>query len=84
MQARPAHPDLLVHAPFEVWLDVVTGRLPGMQAFMGGQCRAEGDFGLLMQLDRWFGALGALTTCIDVEETHHERNDDRAHPGPRP
>jgi hypothetical protein len=46
--------DLIVRAPFEVWIDVVTGKTPGMQSFMSGQCRAEGEFSLLMQFDIWF------------------------------
>jgi len=52
---RPAErADLVIHAPFEAWIDVVTGKTPAMQAFMSGQCRAEGDFSLLMQFDKWF------------------------------
>jgi putative sterol carrier protein len=46
--------DLIIRAPFETWIDVVTGQTPGMQAFMSGQCRAEGDFSLLMQFEKWF------------------------------
>ncbi len=54
-RAEPAaQPDLVIHAPFKVWIDVITGKLQGIQAFMSGQCRAEGDFGLLMQFDTWF------------------------------
>jgi multimeric flavodoxin WrbA/putative sterol carrier protein len=47
-------PDLVITAPFERWMDVVGGKVPGMQAFMDGSCRASGDFALLGQLDRWF------------------------------
>jgi len=52
---RPAErADLVIHAAFEAWIDVVTGKTPAMQAFMSGQCRAEEDFSLLMQFDKWF------------------------------
>ena len=54
--AGPAvSPDLVIHAPFQVWMDVVTGKLDGGQAFMSGRCRAEGNFSLLMQFNKWFG-----------------------------
>jgi multimeric flavodoxin WrbA/putative sterol carrier protein len=48
-------PDAVITAPFERWMDVVTGKVQGMQAFMDGSCRASGDFALLGKLDQWFG-----------------------------
>ena len=48
-------PDLVINAPFERWMDVIAGKVPGMQAFMDGSCRATGDFALLGKMDQWFG-----------------------------
>lgn len=48
-------PDLVIHAPFEPWMDVISGKVGGMQTFVEGKCRAQGDFSLLRELNKWFG-----------------------------
>ena len=48
-------PDVIITAPFERWMDVITGKVQGIQAFMDGSCRASGDFALLTRMDHWFG-----------------------------
>jgi multimeric flavodoxin WrbA len=40
-------PDLAIETPFEVWVDIMTGKADGQQMFMEGKCRATGDFSLL-------------------------------------
>jgi len=40
-------PDLTVEAPFEVWMDIVTGKADGTQMFMEGKYQAEGDISLM-------------------------------------
>jgi multimeric flavodoxin WrbA/putative sterol carrier protein len=40
-------PDLKVDAAFEVWADVIAGKLDGAQAFFDGKYLAEGDIGLM-------------------------------------
>ena len=40
-------PDLTVDAPFEVWMDIVTGKADGMQMFVEGKYRAEGNISLM-------------------------------------
>ena len=43
------NPDLTVEAPFDVWMDIVTGKADGTQMFMEGKYSADGDI-LLMGL----------------------------------
>jgi putative sterol carrier protein len=40
-------PDLKIDAAFEVWADVIAGKLDGAQAFFDGKYKAEGDIGLM-------------------------------------
>jgi putative sterol carrier protein len=59
IQARPGPavaPDLTIHTPFEVWADVMSGKVDGQQAFMDGLYTVDGDVELLMRFDRFFGA----------------------------
>jgi len=48
-------PDLTVNAPFEVWMDVLTGKADGQQMFMEQKYTVEGDLGILMQMEQLFG-----------------------------
>ncbi len=48
-------PDLTVSAPFEVWMDVVTGKADGQQAFLEGKYQVQGDVTLLMRMGQLFG-----------------------------
>jgi putative sterol carrier protein/putative NADPH-quinone reductase len=50
------NPDLTIEAPFDVWMDVITGKVDGQQMFDEGICRVGGDFFLLAQMNRLFGA----------------------------
>ncbi|MBW1680791.1 MAG: NAD(P)H-dependent oxidoreductase [Deltaproteobacteria bacterium] len=49
------NPDLTVESPFDVWMDVITGRADGRQAFLEGKYRVSGDAGLLMRMSEFFG-----------------------------
>ena len=48
-------PDLTVNAPFEVWMDILTGKADGQQMFLEQKYTIEGDPGLLMQMKELFG-----------------------------
>lgn len=48
-------PDLTVNAPFEAWMDIITGKADGQQMFLDQKYTVEGDLELLMQLDQLFG-----------------------------
>ena len=49
-------PDLVVKAPFEVWMDIFTKKTDGQDAFMKGRYTAEGDLTLLMHMKELFGS----------------------------
>jgi multimeric flavodoxin WrbA/putative sterol carrier protein len=40
-------PDLTIDTPFELWMDIVSGKADGQQMFMEGKYRAEGDISLM-------------------------------------
>jgi len=47
--------DLKVNVPFDLWLDIVSGRVDGQDAFMKGSYTAEGDLSLLSRMKELFG-----------------------------
>ena len=55
-QGPAASPDLTVKTPADVWLAVSRGEKDGAAAFMGGQFKAEGNLGVLMQMNSLFSA----------------------------
>jgi hypothetical protein len=48
-------PDLTIDAPFQVWMDIMTGEADDQQMFMEQKYRAEGDLSLLMRMKELFG-----------------------------
>ena len=59
IQSHPGktrEPNLTVNAPFEVWMDLITGKADGQQLFVDQQYTVEGDLALLMQLDQIFSS----------------------------
>ncbi len=48
-------PDLVVESPFEVWMDIMTGKADGQQMFMQQKYKAVGDLSLLMRMKELFG-----------------------------
>jgi multimeric flavodoxin WrbA/putative sterol carrier protein len=48
-------PSLVVESPFEVWMDITTGKADGQQMFMQQKYRASGDFSVLMRMKELFG-----------------------------
>jgi multimeric flavodoxin WrbA len=47
--------DLTIKTPFEVWIDIMSGKADGAQMFMEGRYTAEGNTDLLLSLGQWFG-----------------------------
>jgi NAD(P)H-dependent FMN reductase len=43
-------PDIVVEAPFDVWMDVMTGKADGRQMLMEQKYKVSGDLPLMMQL----------------------------------
>ena len=52
-------PDLVIKTPFNVWLDIMAGRLDGQQAFMEQKYQVSGDVAILMQLKQLFSRLSS-------------------------
>lgn len=48
-------PTLTIDAPFELWMDIMTGKADGQQAFMEGKYKVFGDLSLLMRMNELFG-----------------------------
>jgi multimeric flavodoxin WrbA/putative sterol carrier protein len=48
-------PDLTVNSPFDIWMDILTGKAEGQQMFLDQKYAVEGDLGLLMQMEQLFG-----------------------------
>ena len=49
------NPDFTVESPFEIWMDVITGKSDGQQLFMQQQYKASGDLSLLLRMRELFG-----------------------------
>jgi len=45
-----ANPDLTIDAPFNVWMDIMTGKADGQQMFVEQKYKVSGDLSLMMQL----------------------------------
>jgi hypothetical protein len=48
-------PDLTIDTPFEVWMDIMTGKANGQQMFMAQKYKVTGDISLLMRMGELFG-----------------------------
>ncbi len=47
--------DLTVYSPFDLWMDILTGKADGQEMFMQGKYRIEGDLNLLVGMKNFFG-----------------------------
>jgi len=47
--------DLIIESPFELWMDIMSGKKDGQESFLENQYRVQGDFSLLMGLSQLFG-----------------------------
>ena len=47
--------DLTIETPFDVWMDVLTGKADGQQMFMEQKYTVTGDLSLLMRMSEFFG-----------------------------
>lgn len=52
---KASQPEVIIRAPFELWMDIISGKANPVQMFMEGKFKAEGDISLLMKLGQWFG-----------------------------
>lgn len=49
------NPDLTIDTPFDLWMDIMTGKADGQQMFMAQKYTVEGDIELLMKMGKLFG-----------------------------
>ncbi len=49
------NPDIVIESPFDVWMDVITGKADGQAMFMQGKYTAKGDLTVLMRMGQFFG-----------------------------
>jgi putative sterol carrier protein len=50
----PEKADLTIETPGDVWVAISTGKLNGQTALMQGKYKANGNFHLLMKMDKFF------------------------------
>ncbi len=50
------NPALSIASDFDLWLDVMSGKVDGQEAFMQGKAKASGDLALLLKLNQVSGA----------------------------
>jgi putative sterol carrier protein len=48
------NPSLTIEAPFNVWMDIMTGKADGQQMFMEQRYKVKGDLSLLMRMKELF------------------------------
>ena len=51
-------PELTIDSPFDVWMDIMTGKSDGQQTFMSQGYTVTGDLSLLMRMNQIFGKQG--------------------------
>jgi multimeric flavodoxin WrbA len=49
-EGRKDNPDITIETPFELWMDIMTGKADGQQMFMDQKYKVDGDLSLMIQL----------------------------------
>ena len=49
-EGRKDKPDITIETPFELWMDIMTGKTDGQQMFMDQKYKVDGDLPLMIQL----------------------------------
>lgn len=47
--------DLTIKTPFDVWIDIMSGKADGAEMMMQGKYTSEGNTDLLFSMQKWFG-----------------------------
>ena len=58
IQGSAESPALTIDSPFDVWMDIMTGKADGQQMFMSQGYTVKGDLNLLMRMNQIFGKEG--------------------------
>jgi putative sterol carrier protein len=48
-------PGLVINTPFDIWMDILTGKRDGQKSFLDQQYTADGDINLLLKMSQAFG-----------------------------
>ena len=59
-QGELKNPDVIIESPFEMWMDILTGKADGQQMFMEQKYKVTGDLSLLLRLNQLFGKQPAV------------------------
>jgi len=54
LEGTADNPDLTIDTPFEVWMDIMTGKADGQQMFMAQKYKVSGNLSLLMRMGELF------------------------------
>ena len=54
-EGRHANPSVTIQAPFDVWMDIMTGKADGQEMFFQEKYTVEGDFELMLKMEAMFG-----------------------------
>ena len=49
------NPTMTINSPFELWMDIMTGKADGQQMFMEQKYTVDGDLNLLLRMNELFG-----------------------------
>ena len=49
-EGKADQPDIIIETPFDMWLDIMTGKADGQKLFMEQQYKVTGDLALMLQL----------------------------------
>ncbi len=54
-EGRHPNPSVTIQAPFDVWMDIMTGKADGQEMFFQEKYTVEGDFALMLKMEEMFG-----------------------------
>ena len=55
-EGRHSNPSVTIQTPFEVWMDIMTGKADGQEMFFQEKYTVEGDFELMLKMEALFGS----------------------------
>ena len=55
LQGSAESPDVTIDTPFDVWMDIMTGKADGQEMFMAQKYKVQGDLSLLMRMGQTLG-----------------------------
>jgi len=54
MDGKSENPDLVIKSPFDVWVDIITGKADGTEMMMEGKYQVEGNTDLIFDVPKFF------------------------------